>query len=243
MAVNGLIGTNKTVAFVMSGQSNMVGHSGCHNIPQKYFDADVPLYTIGGKRPLIYGECFGPEVSFAHKMSEVMDDFIIIKYAENGSSLYAWSPRWNSRDAAITKNVDYGPLYSRLVGLCNDVVSRTGAVIGGIMWMQGERDARFELAANSYDANFAALIRALRSDLGDVPFAYGRVNPPASFKHREAVRTAQENMNLPDVRMINTDDCPKKQDGLHFNAIGSIILGRKFARAMFEMIGHDIYTE
>jgi len=184
---------------------------------------------------------FGPEVTFAHEIAKTWTEerILIIKFAVGSSSLLAWSPDWTKRKAKITNNEDVGPLYDKLIRFIEAVTIEINVKFLGIMWMQGERDAKFENSALNYAINFEKFISKIRSDLysPQLPFIYGQINPPAEqFHFVHIVREAQAQIEhqVSGMKMIKTDDLSKLEDGLHYNACGLIKLGKRFAKAFLQ---------
>ena len=206
------------VVFVLAGQSNMVGHGRTEDLraEQLTLPPNVTLF-LGAQESLPATRArFGPELTFAKVLS-----------------LLDWAPAWDATRAEITGNATRGSLYEQLIGIL-DELSLRGAHFGGVLWMQGERDARIEAAGKDYYQNLEDLIAALRRDLGrkDLPFVLGLVNPPPErYPAREVVRAAQRKIadDLPGVYLVETDDLSKWDDRLHYDSAGLLELGRRFA--------------
>jgi hypothetical protein len=117
----------------------------------------------------------------------------------------------------------------------NKAVVEQDGTVKAICWMQGERDARYKVAADQYYENFCYLIDSFRHDLGDVPFIFGRISPPRDgrFPHMDTVREAQAKAvnHAPNISMVNTDDLDTS-DTLHFSVEGVAELGRRFVSVL-----------
>ena len=116
----------------------------------------------------------------------------------------------------------------------NSRVLENNKQVSGIIWMQGERDARFPQAANAYLGNIRSLIYDLRREYRSprAPFILGRINPPADSRPAvDTIRRAQVvvSSQVPLTRWVNTDGLSKAADQVHYNTYGQIILGRRFA--------------
>jgi hypothetical protein len=233
------------IVFVLSGQSNMVGLASTDRIPESMIevpsnvtyvlDGEVSDFSTNGNGR------FGPEVSFAHEISAQWPEkeIVLIKYAVGGASLYAWSPEWTEEGANITLNANFGNLYSNLMDMISDQKILAPENFTAILWMQGERDARFPEAGTNYFENFSNLINHLRNDIGNpqLPFIFGQINPPASrYPALSDVRAAQREAiaAVPSTHMIATDDLTKLDDNLHYDADGIIEMGIRFARAFID---------
>jgi len=251
-------GDEKPIVFLMSGQSNMVGTGRPNNLkesnerfksehqnvslelniaqdfltPEKESTYSGPLKSNAGKVP------FGPEVNFGWHISEYFPNrkIVLIKFSENGSSLLSFKKEWSEEEASKTDNAPYGHLYAKMIKFTKEKLDEYGGELRGIIWMQGERDAKYQEAAEQYKENFKKFIGDLRSDLGHVPVLYGRINPPPRFEWREIVREAQLDLDkeLDDAKMVDTDDVQMSEDNLHYSGVGFIKLGKKFALKFIE---------
>jgi hypothetical protein len=117
--------------------------------------------------------------------------------------------------------------------------ARPIAVVG-LIWMQGEADAKDEASAKAYQANLTAFIQAVRELVGqpDLPFVAGRINPDAGkYTNVPEVRAAQAAITLPGYQMVDCDGLSKSSDNIHYNAPGQIELGLRFAAAMIKLLG------
>jgi hypothetical protein len=226
--------------FILGGQSNMVGFAKSEDLPDELAGTrqHVVIFEQGRWQPLSPKERFGPEISFADELASAYPSETIglIKYAVSGTSLLAWAPDWVEEEARKTQNAGAGPLYRNLMDLVSAARAQSAFEIVGMMWMQGERDARFPAVAPDYEKNLKSFIRRIRADFGvrELPFILARVNPPADrWLGLSDVRTAQERVAREDpfVVMISTDDLSKLPDNVHYDADGLVELGRRFARA------------
>ncbi|MBD3265290.1 sialate O-acetylesterase [bacterium] len=231
--------------FILSGQSNMVGQGTVKELPAslKNNPKNIEFYLHGSQRELAGGSQFGPEVTLAHELAAKYprQKILLIKYAVGGTSLLAWAPEWSKERADITKNAGNGPLYANLFRFLERGIRDKNIVYKGILWMQGERDAKFPAAAAEYAENFRALVQSLREDLDapKLPFLYGIVNPPAAnYPGLADVRKAQQafEKTVPMAKMIDTDDLAKRSDNLHYNTEGQMEMGRRFANAYLELM-------
>lgn len=82
-------------------------------------------------------------------------------------------------------------------------------------------------------------IESLRNDLAipSMPFLIGQITTSRHWVHHAIVREAQEKVAAAVMRtaLIDTDDLPLCDDGMHYNTAGSLELGRRFARAAIAM--------
>ena len=228
------------LVFVLAGQSNMAGYGTTANLPQAYrrTPSNVKFYFNGYPAKMSRFARFGPEVSFAHAMSRQYPHKTIklIKFAVGGTSLFAWAPNWNLNKARITRNASAGPLFKKLIQTIRTHTDKEGSQLSGILWMQGETDAKYPVAAHSYSQNLSHFVQALRRELQSPHLAFfmGQVDPPLKiFPYREIVRKAQKNSSrsIRNSQLISTDGLKKRNDHLHYDTDGQLTLGMRFARA------------
>ncbi len=236
----------KRKVFILAGQSNMAGFGNVRELPQelRVWPENVSLFTLKQGLRLKDDSPFGPELTFAHTPADQQpnENHLLIKYAVGSTSMATWSPEWDSDLTERTNEKHYGSLYRHLVGLTKTILNPESDEIEGVLWMQGERDAKFPDLADQYKECFRHLIGKLRIDLGTpgLPFVYGQINPPADqFTSTETVRKAQVDLSktVERVQMVHTDDLAKLPDQLHYSTAGQIELGRRFGTAMLELLG------
>ena len=225
------------IIFVLAGQSNMVGHGRTEDLSaeQRILPSNVKFFLGADESSLAELPQFGPEATFAGELASIAPErqLVLVKYAVKGTSLLDWAPEWTASRAAITGNADQGPLYKQLLQIIEELPIQN-AEFGGILWMQGERDARIEEAGEDYYQNLNDLIVAFRRDLGrpELPFLLGLVNPPMqTYPALDVVREAQRRAaeQIPNVYLVETDDLSKRDDNLHYDSEGIMELGRRFA--------------
>jgi len=229
--------------FLLAGQSNMRGQSHTNKLTKMsiknciYYENTKNQSRIGYTIKLDSNKnifTHGPEIGFASRMQKLLkkEKFVVVKYSENGSSLYDWDPNWTKEKAKITKTPSYGSLFNKTLRVLDSVLDLHKAQLSGICWMQGCRDSRFKGPANKYFDNFKFLIESFRNRYGNVPVVFGRVSPPndGRFPHKDVVRLHQERaaIKIPKLTMINTDGF-SKPDNLHYSLESNSLLGQKFA--------------
>lgn len=223
-------------AVILAGQSNMVGHGDLSALEAPVLPANARLFDLNPR-----DGCFGPEVGFARRFLELapLDELWLIKYAVGGSSLLAWEKGWTAERAATAHDDDKGALYPRLLSHARRVIGSAGIGLLACLWMQGESDSRYPLAASEYRQNLRRLIADIRADLRQprLQFVIGRVNPAGDqFAWLPTVRAAQEKIarSVPHVCLVDADDLTKHEDGIHYDSGGQLELGARFARRLLQ---------
>jgi hypothetical protein len=236
--------SREAMTFVLIGQSNMVGwtESTFQELPSwmKSTPRNVRFYQHGREMEFSAqpGGRIGPEVAFAKFIAAYYPGrrLNIIKLAVGGTSIYDWAKTWNPR---VSFRMADSRIRQSLYALLTRQIELSGVLSGdkkiaAFIWMQGERDARFPMAANAYFRNMSQFIGDLRQDYNspDARFILGRVNPPLT--HHPAVniiRCAQQQLasRVRLTHFITTDDLQKAADNIHYNTQGQMRLGRRFA--------------
>lgn len=238
--------TQTVKVFLLGGQSNMngVGSEAC-DLAEPY-NAPIPsvkLWNITGQGwsdlPLLNAvlgpekqtrAAFGPELSFGHAIAKTFpeSDIRLVKYAANGTALYDdWAPGKGKRYTAFM-----GEVKAALQDLtANDI----NYEISGMLWLQGESDAKEEMGVD-YEGNLLAFIEAVRAELGspELPFMIARVRDfYGKGRHANMVREAQAFVAEldPNVGWFDTDDCGTLVKGGHYSSDGLIEIGKRFAES------------
>ena len=235
---------SKELVFILAGQSNMSGYGVTAKLPAVYqrTPANVTFYFNGYPTQMSRFAQFGPEVGFAHAISRRFPHkkIKLIKFAVGGTSLFAWDPHWRLSKARITHNASAGPLFEKLVKTIKRDLDTKDVRFAGILWMQGEADARYPISARNYSRNLTQFITALRKELHTPSLAFfvGEVNPPAikAFPYRDMVRQAQKKSiaRIRNSRLVSTQGLEKQSDNLHYNTAGQLALGQRFAKAFIQ---------
>jgi len=229
----------KELVFLLAGQSNMVGQGTTSELASQYHHdpKNVSFYFNGYKTSLSRFKHFGPEIGFAHEMARryPLAKIKLIKFAVGGTSMFAWHPEWNAAKANSTRNASAGALFKKLIKTAKIPFDEENSVFAGVLWMQGEQDAKYPIAAKHYASNLNSFVSALRHELKAprVAFLMGKVNPPISlFPSIKAVQSAQNlaQRRIRNSYLIKTADLGKRNDLLHYNTKGQLELGKRFAR-------------
>jgi len=204
---------------------------------------------------------FGVELSLGTSLQNLWPDkkIALIKHALSGSDLYnLWNPGKHNKDT-----INFGKEYKKFIYTVETALEQLRKkgykpTIRAMVWQQGEADAR-DIAGmrNSYNygKNLRHFIKRVRKqfDSKNMLFIYGYVIPVPlpRFTGREDVRLAQKNIDqnsnnplaLKNAFVINTDDLPLRcdepkspnpDDKVHFNTLGILELGKRFAKKINE---------
>jgi hypothetical protein len=171
----------------------------------------------------------GPAVAFARRLVEQQPRrrVILVPCAKGGTSIDVWA----RADARTT-----------LYGSCLARVRETAARgrLAGLLWYQGESDARDATSAGSWSAKFTRVVEDFRSDLRDPDLrvlVVGLADPPLTgvnasrFPAWRAVQDAQRDLRLPNSVHVSAAQLPMKADQLHLTTAGQIALGQRMADA------------
>lgn len=220
--------------FLLGGQSNMFGRGATSGLPTELQSpqSDVLFYEGGTLRDLQpgSGSDFGPEITFGRQLADTFtaESFGLIKYARGGTSLSDdWDPDTGSDYTTFTNTVTDG--------LAAITAQGHDYEIAGMLWTQGERDAKLGRTSAQYEADLAGFVADVRTRYGnDLPFLLSRLSSgqtDITTAQLTEIRSAQENFTISDPKswMIDTDGMGIQSDELHFNADGQISLGESFA--------------
>ncbi|MFK7790272.1 MAG: sialate O-acetylesterase [Phycisphaeraceae bacterium] len=211
---------------------------------------------------------FGPEIGFAHYLRNNQPgrpNIYLIKFALGGQPLDAgWGAAkangggWAGPEPGPNRKTFYpgtspddpniGLHYKRLHDYIAKAIKQLKAdgytpQIQGILWMQGEADAKHEVSAGRYDKTLALLKQRLEDDFAsgkNVPFVFGQVLPhePAleRFTSRKLIRQRMAEADwrsgndraIDNVWMVSTDGMDLMKDTVHYSTKGLLSLGQAF---------------
>ncbi len=236
LAASSVLAAEPVKVFLLGGQSNMYGRGSSSGLPAtlRTPQSDVLFYygsLLTTLRPGSGGD-FGPEITFGRTVADGFpaQRFALIKYAVGGTNLYDhWNPASGSTYATFRGTVTAG--MAALAGAGYD------PQIIGMLWTQGERDAKTGRTGAQYEADLNEFIGDIRTRYGsDLPFfltrlASGQTNiPAAGLDH---IRTAQADVVAadPNAYIIDADGMGLMSDNLHFDAAGQVEMGDAFGQA------------
>lgn len=231
--------------FLLIGQSNMTGVAPLDG-PQ---EVDPGLFVFGNDYrwhyatdPLDRSENqvdlvshdgdfpgVGPGMSFAKTLHELNPELQIglVPCAKIGASMDAWE-----RD--LSDQTLYGSCLKRA-----KAASVQGEICG-ILFFQGEKDARKTETAEAWKRKFERFVSDIRMDLGkpDLPIVFAQIgshDDPQRYPAWDIVQEQQASVDLPGVVIIRTDDLPIG-DLAHFTSDSYRTIGERFATGMDSLL-------
>ncbi len=212
--------------FLLIGQSNMAGRGKIEE-QDKVENPNIYMLTkelkwVVAKDPVHFdkgaagvGLCseFAREIHKADPKSTIG----LIPCAAGGTSLDQWQPG--------------KPLYTTAVARAKEAMKQ--GTLTGILWHQGESDAKPELIA-TYPARFETMIKQLRTDLGaeNVPVLIGEIIPGHGNHDAVNVALAETAKNTPTAALVSSADLGKKQ--LHYDSADYRTLGKRYAEVFLK---------
>lgn len=251
----------KVRVFILAGQSNMAGCTDVRSVdpiwelPQPevlLYWGNAPAPAFGPLAPGTSGaSCsnpapefyFGPELSFGADLAALYpnDQLAFVKFAVGGTDLFS---QWTTPTGPNGEFPLGGPLWIALKQHIDDARADLNALgyvhqIDGFIWMQGESDADKRFRANAYQTKLTNFIASMRDHTGrpDMPFVLGRIRN-AGQPHAQKVRDAQVAVASadPDTCWFDTDDLPWLPDGIHYDEPSMLVLGQRFANALYPFL-------
>ena len=254
--------------FLFAGQSNMEGADARRDRIDSYPDfsgvgamqSNVLFVSLPRERdgkgpawaPLIPGESFGPEVTFARMVGSRDGGAIaIIKSAIGGTTMaYDWNPE------APENGQKLYPRTLRLVRESMEDLVRRGLSpkLEAVIWHQGENDMLDRRLNTNYASGLTRMIVRLRQDLEapQLKWFIGEVSEKGiwGMDHRPylAILRKQQDQVLagdPLLRWVPTSHLAFEvmgsgQPHYHFGTQGQLQLGEAFGRAYLDATGRGI---
>lgn len=234
--------------FVLIGQSNMSGrgrldspdapapHSHVYELNKEYRWklAREPLGSTIHEVDWIAtdgGTGVGPGLAFARSLIEQDPSLRIglIQCAHGASSIDEWQQN-------LSQNSLYGACLRRIRA------ATTYGKVAAVLVSQGESDTddpalspQRILSADRWAVKFSALVTALRQDINDpgLPVLFSQLGDFTSQPkpiHWDMVKRQQQQVDIPGVFMIKTDDL-FLDESAHFDTASQVEIGRRFAAA------------
>lgn len=279
MIVPSLVFAQEIDVVLIGGQSNCVGQGYVRNLPRCFeIDTTVKLYYSKfcnfGEGSNVWGalraaseakDKFGVELGLGNALQGKLPTkkLALIKHAQSGSNIHT---QWNPGNR---ENEKMGAEYLKFLTTVKDGLAKLEAdgykpIIRGMVWQQGEADARFDAGIENskrYAENLCNFINHVRKEFNcpDMPFIYGEVMPMAAerFSARDMIRAAQVEVSEgsgskfsvknavlvegDDLQMRRTDyKTPLPNDDVHLGTYGLLTLGERFAKEILKKVyGED----
>ncbi len=234
--------------FLLVGQSNMAGRGKIAEQDRKPIPHVVKLSQAGkwvpavdplhfDKPPIVgvgLGRSFAAEVARHVTADDPQVMIGLIPCAVGGSPIASWEPGGYH---ASTKTHPWDDAMVRAKRALQD------GTLKGILWHQGESDAKPKLA-EVYEQKLHTLIARFRSELDApaVPFIAGQMGqfPERPWDaSRKQVDAAHRNLpeKVSGTAFVVSDGLTHKGDEVHFDAKSYRTLGRRYAQAFLQLAG------
>ena len=243
--------------YLLVGQSNMVGKSAVpdgFDVPQntytfgndyQWHKATSPVDSDEGQVDMVSADefaGFGPALAFARSLStkNSAQSIGLIPCAKSGSSITEWEQSLDDQSL-------YGSCLKRVRA------ASTMGTVSGILFFQGEADTidpeqfpALDPAADAWAEKFAIFAYNFRKDIGNpgTPLVYAQLGQPDDLQglpNWALVQQQQENIQIPNAKMIKTNDLPMA--GIHFRADSYVTIGERFAEALVQIGAADAQRE
>ena len=232
--------------YILAGQSNMSGRGIVAQVtpPELVPDPSIMLYgndgalrvasepldNAAGQIDLVSVDTnagVGPGLAFAKMMRarEPRRPIILVPCAKGGSSLKQWRP-----------DLSRATLYGSCLARVREVMPR--GRLAGLLWYQGESDARDQVSASQWGEGFNTLVTAFRTDLAVTVLPVlmiGIADQPKvgrfadQFPFWSIVQHEQAKMTGKNMHYVSAVGLEKLDDDLHLTTNGQIDLARRMA--------------
>ncbi len=241
--------------FVLTGQSNAGQQGKPGQIPAAdaapaagaYYRAPQHTKVQGVVAMQPWRSAFGVELSFARAIRAACPgrEVVVAKVYSGGTSIIAWDPdapnsQWKY-DLAQVDNAGKAPQYPRVLDAAAQAQARFGRPVelAGLLWVQVERDSKYDYGAARYEANLRELITSLRADWNrpGLPViaidSHTQLDSGGAVVHQAIVDVAA---TMPAVGWAETRDLGTS-DGIHFDSAGVVALGQRMAAEWLRLAG------
>lgn len=234
--------------WLLMGQSNMSGRGDLAALPAALAAADARIWVWGndgvlalarepldsaiGQRDAVSADVqagVGPGLAFARARlaGRPHRRLILVPCAKGGSAIAEWAPAEGHESL-------FGSCLARAQG-----PSRHGRLTG-ILWYQGETDARDPASAAAWSSSFDVFLGGFREALGlkVLPIiVVGLADPPVvgpyagRYPGWPTIQAAQARLHEPGLAVVSAAGLPKNADDLHLSTTGQQTLGLRLAAA------------
>ena len=236
-SVKNMANANKPMeVYLCIGQSNMAGRGPIEDIDK---DTLTNVFLFTGKENMPWEKAanpfnkystvrknlgmqrLSPSYSFAKTISKAQPNtkIGIVVNAKGGTSIEEWKPG--------------DTLYSQAIKQTQKALN-TGGVLKGVIWHQGEANAR---SYAKYMPKIEALIEALRTDLNtpDLPFVAGQLSPDKPHRNNFNKMILELPSKVKNTGVVTTENT-KTIDNTHFDSESQRLLGQRYAEAMLKLL-------
>ena len=210
--------------------------------------AGIHLFVLSGQSNMAG---LDPEISFVPAVEAAFgkENVVVVKDAQGGQPIRRWYKKWKATDEAKPPKI--GDLYDRLMTKVQDAIKDRQLKSVTFVWMQGERDAREQLA-DRYAEAFEGVVDQLKQDLHrqQLNVVIGRLSDfdMNNQRYRDWTKIREVQVKLAEsheeYRWVDTDDLNDGvnangkpiSDDLHYSVEGYKTLGNRFAEQAIELI-------
>lgn len=252
----------KAKVFILAGQSNMSG-GGTVVADRLRFDPEVgekvrmwDASDVWNKRGILgkwaslnelqaikkemKADMIGPEFGFAKAIAKIYpaEKIHLVKVAKGGTPINWWLPDTKGKPNG------YDALQSNLKSSLDKIVGEYEIL--GLLWMQGESDAKTRTDAEAYQKKLEQFISLMRKETAnaELPVVIGRIStkilesPKFKMPFVITVQAAQEAVAKTDklAFVIDTDDLSQRDDLVHYDQQGQLDLGKRMGEAMLKCL-------
>lgn len=226
---------------MMAGQSNMAGRAAIEAqdkiVNNRILTINRENEIVVAKEPLHFYEPAGAGldcgISFGTEMLKNVPDnisILLIPTAVGGSSIEQWINDDTHRKVRLLSNFE-----QRLQ------ISLKHGKLKGVLWHQGEADARSERTIQSYQSNMKTLFEKFRKIAGNktLPIVAGKLGSFSDNQDsRDQINKSIEAYELSDkyCAVVETADLKDKGDRRHFGSAAQRMLGKRYAQTMLKLI-------
>ena len=238
MIVDGINGTEGDIlSFLMIGQSNMAGRGDLDEV-EPIDNPQCRMLRMGRWQKMsepinpdraIFNAGFHSGISLAASFADEVQRHLgvrvgLIPCADGGTAIDQWMPGEILYDHAL--------MMTRL--------AMRSSRLAGIIWHQGESDCHTEESALAHRAKFAAMITALRRDIGaeELPLVIGEISENISERWRLGERPGILNRayrelarELPATAVASAEGLTLRCDGIHFDSRSCRLFGKRYFEA------------
>jgi hypothetical protein len=227
---------------VTAPYSNVVylEHSANGADPPSFADSNGGVaYALQPRTSTIVGQVAGTcgvELTLGRQLDTVLTgNVVLLKIAIDGSGL---QNKWLPTTSPVFPTG--GPQwYSTMVAYILAAQTTLGAILSGIVWIQGGTDANEVPDAANYGPNMTTFFTAFRSTFGPIPIVFDRLHINAGVSDAASVRAGQATFAAATslVAMIDADDLTLVSPSfVHYDTNSLGTLGVRMADAFLAMM-------